>query len=414
MKKLIVTLGALLVSASMTYAQKESDFYKDKIKQVSKTVDLVKDYKVNNKDNQDDSDKLQKAIDDMTSLKNGGRINIGAGTYYFGSIEVKSNVHIVISKDALIYPVAPEKKNKNYGIFDFGTNGNYVENLSVRGDKGQYTVDVSKAENKRVRVFSMNNAHNFLIADMNCIDDNSRFSSITMGYAKYNGKYVMSDNGVVKNCRIEKAHYGYGLVQSQALKNVFFKDLWGDGGVTLRLETGLKKMNNAQTGGNHDIYAKNIYCQNGNASVMISPHAIKNGHVEVDGVEAVNTGFAVRIDKGYASKDQKKLNLKPGYYANTSIVKNVKATYGDNAQVKPKHFKYITCYAKPLIHSKPHPDGESYPAPSVAAILYRADGNADNANGYYKVEISNVEAIGFPYQKKAVINESDEVVNCEQ
>ncbi|NME70131.1 glycoside hydrolase family protein [Flammeovirga aprica] len=413
MKKLIVTLGALLVSASFTFAQKESDFYQDKIGQVSKTVDLVKDYKVNNKDDRDDSAQLQKAIDDMTALKKGGRINITAGKYYFGSIEVKSNVHIVISKDAVIYPTLPEK-NKNYGVFDFGTKGNYVENVSVRGDKGQYKVDVSKVVNKNVRVFSMTNAHNFLIADMNCIDDNTKFSSITMGYSKVNGKYVMSDNGVVKNCRIEKAHYGYGLVQSQALKNVFFKDLWGDGGVTLRLETGLKKMNNAQTGGNHDIYAKNIYCQNGNAGVMISPHAIRNGHVEVDGVETVNTGFALRIDKGYTNKEQKKLKLQPGYYANTSIVKNVKATYGENAQVKPKHFKYITCDAKPLIHSNAHPDGESYPAPAVAAILYRADGNADNANGYYNVKISNVEAIGFPHQKKAIINESDEVGSCEQ
>ncbi|KXX67096.1 hypothetical protein AVL50_29450 [Flammeovirga sp. SJP92] len=231
-----------------------------------------------------------------------------------------------------------------------------------------------------------------------------------MGYSQYNGKYVMSDGGVIRNCSIEKAHYGYGLVQSQALRNVFFKDIWGDGGVTLRLETGLKKMNALQIGGNHNIYAKNVYCQNGNAAVMISPHAIKNGHVEINGVEAINTGFAVRIDRGYLTKEQDSLGLTPGYYANTSIVKNVKGTYGKTAQVKEKHFGYLPCQVRGLIGEEYNKDGESYTAPAVATVLYRG-GNGDNAEGYYKVVISAVESIGFKYQK-AIIGEEDWIEDC--
>ncbi|WP_281614879.1 T9SS type A sorting domain-containing protein [Flammeovirga sp. SubArs3] len=404
MKRILLTTCVVLFSWATLSAQNESDFYTEKLNTVDRTVDLVVDYNVDNTDTGDDSEKLQQAIDDLTALENGGRINIPGGEYFLKDIQIKSNIHIVIHKNATIYPTDPGN-DKNFGIFNIGKDGEYTENVSIRGKSGKYTIDVSTSRNTNVRVFSLFNTQNFLLSDASVIDDNTKFSAIMMGYSEYNGEYVMSENGVVRNCRIEKAHYGYGLVQSQALRHVFFKDIWGDGGVTLRLETGLNKMNELQIGGNHDIYANNVYCENGNASVMISPHAIKNGHVEIDGVEAVNTGFAVRIDKGYVTKEQDSLGITPGYYANTCIVKNVKGTYGTTAQVKSKHFGYLPCQERELIGTEYNKDGESYPAPAVAAVLYRG-GNGNNAEGYYTVDISAVEAIDFKYQEAIIVEES--------
>ncbi|OHX63889.1 hypothetical protein NH26_19960 [Flammeovirga pacifica] len=393
--------------------QNESDFYNDRINFVTKTVNLVDDYDVNNLDDEDDSPALQKAIDDMTVLANGGRINIPAGTYYFSNILLKSNVHITIDTEAIIYPTDPGN-DKNYVIMNIGKNNEETNNISVRGVDGQYTVDISKARNPNVRMFQLINVKNFLIADMHMIDDNTKFSAITMGYSTYKGEYVSSENGVVRDCSILKAHYGYGLIQSQALKNTFFKNCWGEGGVTLRLETGLNIMNELQVGGNFDVYGKNIYCENGNAALMISPHSVKNGHVEIDGVEAKNTGFAVRIGKGYVTKYQDSLGITPGYYASTSIVKNVKASYGCTAQVKAKHFKYMPCEEIQWIASDYNPDGESYAAPAVCNILNTADGNNNNALGYYDVAISNTESIGFKHQEKDVVKEEDVFENCDQ
>lgn len=411
MNKILLTTCIIFFSCSTLFAQNESDFYTDKLSNVDKTVDLVVDYNVNNSDTNDDSEQLQQAIDDLTALQNGGRINIPGGKYFFKDIRIKSNIHIVIHKNAKIYPTDPGN-DKNFGIFNIGKDGEFTENVSIRCKSGQYTIDVSSSRNPNVRVVTLVNTKNFLIADANVIDDNTKFSAIMMGYSVYNGEYVMSEDGVVRNCKIHKAHYGYGLIQSQALRHVFFKDIWGDGGVTLRLETGLNKMNELQIGGNHDIYANNVYCENGNAGVMISPHAIKNGHIEIDGVEAVNTGFGVRIDKGYVTKEQDSLGITPGYYANTSIVKNVKSTYGTTAQVKSKHFGYLPCQVRDLIGTDYNVDGESYPAPSVSSVLYRG-GNGNNAEGYYEVDISGVEAIGFKYQE-AIIREENWIDDCSQ
>ena len=46
----------------------ESDFYRDTIQSVDRTVNLVKDYGASGSDKEDDSAAFPKAIDDMTAL----------------------------------------------------------------------------------------------------------------------------------------------------------------------------------------------------------------------------------------------------------------------------------------------------------------------------------------------------------
>ncbi|BAX81104.1 T9SS type A sorting domain-containing protein [Labilibaculum antarcticum] len=406
---LFIPIVFLLIyfNVNQGFAQEENEFYTE-TNHLGVVKNLVDDYAANGNDNLDDSEVLQQAIDEVTALENGGRIIIPEGAFYFSEVKLKSNVHLEIDKSAVIHPT-PRIDSKNYTIFVLGDKNNAITNVSIRGIGGKYKLDLTNLENTNVRVFQLQNVQNFLLADLDVEDEETKFSAITFGYVENNGTYSSPQNGVIKNSNISNAHYGYGLIQAQAAKNVLFKDLSGAGGVTLRFETGYDKMNELQVGGVFDMYGENISCVDGNAALMISPHAIQNGHVEVKNVISVNCGFAVRIGKGYVKKEQEELGISPGHFANSSKITGVKATFGSSAQLKLKHEKYIPCDLRDQLYKKEDPLEEIYIGPSVVAILNGAEGEGD---GKYKVDIQDVNASGFLSQKNAIIGEED-TFDCE-
>lgn len=404
--KITTTIIALLVSLVLM-AQNESDFYTPP-SHTGVSKNLVTDYNAIPNDGKDDSEALQNAIDDVTTKTNGGKIYIPEGTYHLVFINLESNVHLEFDEEAIIIPAADTSMG-NYAIFQLGRDQDYIENVQISAKTGKFTVDFRGVENADGRVVSLYSVDNFSVSDIVVLDELTKFSAVTGGISKHNNNYLKPKNGLVKNIEVHNAHYGYGVVQMQTGQKIFFKNLWGDGGVTLRFETGYNKMNLLQVGGVYDFFGKNIYCENGNAAVMISPHATDNGHVEVDSIEAVNCGFAVRIGGGYANKEQDSVGLDGGYFANTSKVSNVKATYGTTAQVKSKHFKYMACAERSLISAEKGPDGESYVAPSIAAIVNTAEGTGD---GKFTVTMTNVESIGFPNQAKDILSDEDAVEDC--
>lgn len=434
MKKILFLAITFLTINSLS-AQTEADFYKAPTK-FKVTKNLVEDYKVDNDFETDDSKKLQKAIDEI-SQKGGGKLILPKGNYTFSDIEMKSNVHIVFDSEAVIRPSYREKQ-KNYSIFSFGVKSDVVENFSLTSndEDKNYTVDLTEANNTNVAVFVIRNVDNFLFSNVIIKDIQTNFSSFTLGITPYNGEYFYPRNGVIKNATITNSDYGYGLIQSQAAKNVFFKNLGGQGGVTLRLETGETKMNNLQIGGNHDILAKNIECHDGNAALMISPHSMQCGIVTIDGVTAVNCGFAVRIGGGYVAKKYKQdIGLKSGTYDSKSSIKNVTATFGTSAQVKPKHFKYIplkyqtekytaeTPIKSTFSNPKSTKSGHSRFSVSVAAIGYfsHQDVICTDKNGKKKktkatftiqIDENTVKAINFEDQKPIIDLTDDVLSDC--
>ncbi|WP_068471542.1 T9SS type A sorting domain-containing protein [Saccharicrinis aurantiacus] len=417
MKK-IYTLIIFSLCLSGIWAQDEADFYTDYI-DLAVSKNLVTDYGANGNDELDDSQALKTAISELTQLENGGRIYIPAGTYYLTKIYLDNNIHIEIDKDAIIKPTQDEwvgvdpDEYKNYTIFYFTYKNYDFKNASIRCKQAdeKYTVDLRDALNTRVRVFQLNSVDNFYIADVNIYDKLTRFSSITTGTEVHNGmpdNWYSSRNGIVKDINVYGAAYGYGLVQSQALNNTLFKNLWGEGGVTLRLETGYSQMNIQQIGGNFNIVADNIYCENGNASLMVSPHETHNGIVSASNIESVNCGFAVRMSSGYTRYDT--IDVGPGKYEDVYI-ENVKASYGSTAQVKSKHFKYMPCELRGLINEDIGPDGESYIAPAISCVVNTA---SDIVEGQltYPNEIVNTESIGFEYQSKDIVTGEDVEEGC--
>ncbi|WP_435314733.1 hypothetical protein [Cellulophaga fucicola] len=379
----------------------EGDFYTPPTT-YAVTKDFVADYGADKVFDTDDSEKLQSAIDDVSS-KGGGKLIIPEGNYSFSEIKMKSNVHIIVNSEAVIRP-SERTDTKNFIIFTFGKESAVVKNVSISSSNGdKFTVDLTKSVNTNVAVFNFNNVNNFLIADFLVKDNLTKFSAVTMGITKYNEEYYSPRNGVVKNGNTLNSDYGYGLVQVQAAKNVFYKDLKGTGGVTLRFETGLNSMNDLQIGGVYDMFGENISCTNGNAAVMISPHAMHNGDVYVNGITAVSCGFGARIESGFISKNYTNPDLTKGTFTKVTI-SNVNATYGESkAQLKPKHYKFMPCSLRNLIDTNPiATDGDSYWGPSMSAVL-----NAPN----YDVVLDENKVVGTGFKEGYVIVTDEDAIN---
>ncbi|MBU3025899.1 glycoside hydrolase family 55 protein [Zobellia galactanivorans] len=412
-----IALSALLVQCEINdYIGSGSDQEPSQCKIDDDRVqkNLVVDYGADGTDQENDSKQLQQAIDEVSAIDGGGIIFIPQGQYYLSEISLKSNVHLSFEDGTIIKPIGREN-NKNYSVFYLGVNSGVVKNVKITGSCGKFTVDLREVENTNVRVIQCGNVDGFVLSDFGVLDQLTKFSAITFGLASYDGKYFGPHNGTVKNISAFSTHYGYGLVQAQVAKNVEFKNLYSEGGVTLRLETGENKFNELQPEGLgiFDIKAKNIIGENGNSAVMISPHTIKNGHVDIKNVVANNCGFAVRIDKGFANKSQSELGISPGYFKNPTI-SNVNATYGTTSQLKWKHWdKYLDCDSRALL--TPNPDEftgnlgkEIFIGPSITPILYDASGEGP---GHYEATISRVTKKGFGPTQKSIITENDKV-NC--
>ena len=434
-KFIFLSVAFLIANISISIAQTEADFYTPPT-DYKVTKNLVKDFGVDNDFETDDSDKFQRAVNAI-SKKGGGKLIVPKGNYTLSDIMMRSNVHIEFDPEVVIRPSYRENQ-KNYSIFSFGRKKGLVENVSLTSSdpEKKYTVNLTETNNINVAVFALRNIENFLISNVLVKDIQTRFSSFTLGVVPQEDGVFYPRNGVIKNSLTTNADYGYGLIQSQAAKNVFFKNLGGQGGVTLRLETGETKMNNLQIGGNHDILAKNIECHDGNAALMISPHAMKCGIVTIDGVTSVNCGFAVRIGGGYVAKKYKQdIGLEPGFYDPKSSIKNVTATFGTSAQVKPKHFQYIPLKYQTKEKTADTPIKSTFSNPkstksknarvsiSVAAVGYfssknvvctdkRGKSKKKPASFTIDIDESTVTAIGFGDQKPVIDLTDDVLSDC--
>lgn len=378
----------------------ERDFFNDTIDQVSKTVDLVTDYGANGTDAKDDSAALQKAIDEMTATSRGGKICIPSGIYYVSGVAIKSNVHLELDKGTTIRP-----ENESGAVFSIGANSAAVSNVSVRCKTGEagdrFAVDLSAVKpSVSATAVMAQNVDNFLISDINVVETSTVHSALRFNMATYNGDYFFPRNGVVKNVDDFGAHNGYGTVQVGGGTHILFDNITGTGGVTLRLESGSGGLK-AVSGSMFDIVGRNITCTNGLAAVMISPHAMKNGTVDIDGVFSDSCRSAVRIDRGDTRNGSS-----PGHFAADSVVKNVTAVYGTNAQLKFGSCKWVPVELRDQISAGLNPDGISYSGPACCAVIYTAFGEEE---GHFHVTVTNVNQVGFDYQPQKIMFEADAV-----
>ena len=392
-------LSALAARAADPTPQKPSAhppnaFYDASVETRRVVKNLKTDFGASGNGSDGDSEKLQAAID-AVSKNGGGVVQIPAGEYCFTEVNLRSNVCLEIDKGVSITPFLNDA-GKSVSIFNLGVNGGLIENVSIRGIGGRYTVRLPAFE-PGIRVFSFKYVRNFLVSDVTISDRLTKFSCFQFATDATAPIGVWRPtSGTVANANVTGAAYGYGLAQIQAAESVLFENLSGQGGVTLRLETGLAKMNDAQVGGMANIVGRNIECSDGNAAVMISPHSMHNGVVKVDGVKSTNCGFAVRIQGGFISQKYTNKALTPGDFAPGCYVRNVEATFGMSAQLKTKHYRLMHEELVKFIKTESE-DGESHRGPSIAAVV--------NAAENYHVEVENVTAHGFQYQESAILKD---------
>ncbi|MGJ8744022.1 T9SS type A sorting domain-containing protein [Polaribacter sp.] len=425
--KTLFFLILFVVNFQSFYAQidNEANFY-TLVANANYDKNLVLDYNVDNNFVTNDSAKLEDAINDISS-NGGGILTIPSGNYSFGEVNLNSNVHIKIDEGVVIrpfYEIPSDGKLKNYAIFKLGSNTNPIQNVSITSSsENRFTIDLTQNNNPNVAVVNCEKVSNFIISNFNVIDSYTKISAVTFGGDFYNENYVYPINGIVKNIDIQNAHYGYGVVQTQSAENILFKNLSGTGGATLRLETGFTGLNDLQgtnlpsgvkrVGGIHKIVARNISSRNGNSALMISPHALHNGTVDAEGIQSISSGFAVRVEGGFvSSKYDQTIGLTDGTFKHVRV-KNVTATYGENAEIKSKHFNYYPPEISPptTLASYISSDETSvFVGSSIVPVL--VDTNYTCTNGLKTVVIEEpVVGIGFKFQE-VIIPAEYLTINC--
>lgn len=418
MKKYFVLLLVFISIKVVAQIDNESNFYTLETNN-NYNKNFVIDYSADNDFATDDSVTLQTAIDDVNQ-NGGGVLTIPIGNYSLSEVNLKSNVHLDIQAGVVIRP-SLRADQKNYGIFSLGENTDPIENVSITNSGGsRFQVDLTQNNNPNVTVVNCEKVSNFLLANFDVIDSYTKFSAVIMGGDFYNGVYTYPENGIVKDIDILNAHYGYGTVQTQSAENVLFKDLSGTGGATLRFETGFTGLNNLQgdnlppgvtkIGGLNDMVGRNISSNTGNCAVMVSPHALHNGSVDVEEVTSVNSGFAVRVEGGFVSnKYEQNIGLTSGTFDYVRI-KNITATFGSTAEVKSKHFKH---YPSEISNPTQQTSYASnvFIGPSIAGLVVEGNYLCDGTTQTVFVE-APVVANDFVHQPTAIVPSENQTINC--
>lgn len=367
----------------------------------------------------DDSHLLQQAID-RVSTNGGGKLIIAAGHYAINEIWLKSNVHLEIDSKAVFRPFLSKKtakhgdrkkSKKSYVLFNLSSlTTKALQNVSIKGINGNFTVDISQVPEQFNRVFMLKNVENFLIENVDIKDQHSKFSAFVLNGETIKG-YVYSPRfGVIRNANLYQADYGYGLVQMQLGDKILFDNLYSKGGTTLRLETHTKNLYDpTRFSPVNNVIARNIRCENGNSAFMASPHYVKNGKFEADSIQAHNCGWAARISSGFVNENEKKIGLTPGEFSKSSTLSNVSATYNSNsAQLKPKHYRYMPCELRSLISKQPisaFPHGDSFSGPAIGVLLNTAD--------YAKlISAKSVSGTSGFIKKQQYIEKKDQLKKC--
>ena len=356
---------------------------------------------------------LQGMIDNL-STSGGGILTINVGTYTLEQIHMKTGVHIRVHPDVIF------KSLPRNALFRAGFDNDFenVSNWSFQSINGEkFTFDFSGLQpTEDIRAFQLGNCTNFKLADFLILDNYTKFNGISSG-AVGDSPAKFPTFGIIENLDIKNAHYGYGLTQNQVAQNILFRNLSGEGGVTLRLESGYKGLADLyltdKTPVLNNIYARNISCKNGAHAVMLSPHTITQGMADVRDISGESCEAVVSINFGFLSKSKGQIdeNGNPinghssGTFSEESVIANVSAIYGVNAQVRAARLRHVPCALRSYINlEEKNPDDESYKAPALAPVYYLALEDyvsKGNPKGRYKIVLENVTHTGFSSEIRA-------------
>jgi len=342
----------------------------------------------------------------------GGKVIVNAGTYRILEIDLKSNVHVEVNSGAIFLPFNPSTTANN-ALFNADSNSG-IDNFSIIGIGGDFSMDLTSVGSTiRIRVISFKYCSNFKVANFDIIDNITEFSSLAFGSnytttgtgedRRINFIRGIPNGGIIENVLVINAHYGYGLVQVQGGKNLLFRDLSSEGGANLRLETGFNLLQYTELYDFNDIkldniWARNIEGLNGQSALQISPHTLNQGYFNADGIECTSCEATIVWAAGFTTNTQEADGLTPGSFESTSKIRNVTATFGQNAQMRSNRLRYIPCQLRVPrsggvgVSATLNPDGESHTAPSPGSVIREED-----KPGHYMLDFPDTEVTAIGY-----------------
>lgn len=394
----------------------EANFFSDN----SGTIPQDRRKVLANNGSADDSGNLNNLITNLSN-RGGGVITIPRGTWLFGDIKLKSNVHLLINGGAVIKPKL--LRSGDNSIFEIGYRGYKVSNVSIRSTSGKFKIDMSGVPfNSRILPFNVKEVENFMISGCHIIDKWSVHSTVNLGLSPRNGVWAGAKKGLIKNISVINAHGGYGAVQVRVGEKIFFKNIASyGGGATLRIETDGRETSGNQAPQNiarvSQISAYNIECKNGNSAVMIQPWGAQNGWFDVQKVKATSCMAAVRIDRAFVALNAPSI----GKFNPNSRITDISSTYGTNAQVKDGNIPFVPCSLRtnPNILKTTSKPGQArwFQGPSLAPLWYSASSETGQDPRYYSIKIpslSNLKQNGknFPANTPTILRWNHRVQNC--
>ena len=304
----------------------------------------------------DDSNSLNTAIESLsnkeaTNGRKGGTLTLvpngNITTLYLQDIAIMSNVHLKIDPSFTIIPQTIGGR-----VFEMGDSG-YVENVALTSitdstDKSMaFKVQLRAAVNQKESVLKIGNVSNFRVAGINILDNKTKLSGVTMSIQgnTLTDKSKIPRNGIVENLWIDNAHVGYGLVQAQAAKHIFFKNLNGVGGVTMRFESGDVHLLQSVDSSVDSVYVEDVSITDGDAALNLSPHRSNQGSLNAVGVKAYNSTWAVEVAAGFIGNHA---GIAPPFVNNNGTYESVNIEIeeirgGKGAQIKGKDFSLFAC-----------------------------------------------------------------------
>lgn len=390
---LLLFLTAFTAIAQDRLTANESRFYTNKI------PNKVMEIKLSGRNDNRDSELLNTTIASL-SKEGGGIIRIKKGMYYLINVQLRSNIHIKIDKDVMIEPYLDKNAKKTASnIFEVGKEF-LIENVAItnadednENQSTWFSANFPKGD-YRMKIITGCNVRNFKFSGFKITDSYTPFSCIALNLPDSRDRNEVPFQGIVKNILLTNSHVGYGVIQIQAGKTILCKNLEGIGGVTMRVETGSGETGKENVMTVDDIVGRNIKIKNGDAAFNVSPHRVDQGRVDVEGITAVNSTFAVQIAAGF--KDRKEGGVDNiGTFDSRSYVGDITVTGGKGAQVKSKDFIYFNCEERKEMETKcQNPDYESTPGRSIGVIRTNATLASGCKNGSdggcYEVNIGKI------------------------
>ncbi|MBE0392823.1 hypothetical protein [Flavobacterium sp. PL002] len=396
MKKAIAImlfLTTITALAQDRLTDNENRFYTNKIP--NKEIEI----KLTGKNDGTDSALLNAKIASL-SKSGGGIIHLRKGNYYLIDVLLRSNIQLKIDKEVVIEPFldATAKKMGN-SIFEVGRKF-LVENVAITNaeedeeDKENWFTARFPKGDYRMKIITACNVRNFKFSGFKVIDSYTPFSAIALNLPDNSNRDEVARQGIVKNVLLTNSHVGYGVIQIQAGKSILCKNLEGVGGVTLRVETGSGETGKLNVQTVDDIVGRNITIKEGDAALTISPHRVDQGRVDVEGITAINSTFAVQLAAGF--KDRKETGVDNiGTFDSRSYVGDITVTGGKGAQVKSKDFMFFDCAERKEMVSKcQNPDFESTSGRSIG--VFRANSTLESGckngsdGGCYEINIGKI------------------------